>query len=355
MKIPWQLSLCLLTLAATACGPSIQVDTPAEFQVTQRDEDEGAMVDIEGSITGTAGLVEMSVIMSPQDSTAWVPLTVEPGDGLLRFKGSLRLAQGGWYQLHLRMDGGRPTTVVQRFGIGDLFIMAGQSNSTNTGSTRQAGLNDRVSMFDGERWWRAADPMVGVQDQSRTGSPWPRFGDLIQRNTGVPVGLAAVGHGNTLVADWHPVAPPVSGHLEGSRYPELRRRLQALGGARAILWHQGESDAASGTASEAYVEDFKALRSSLERDTGVQVPWVVARASFLPGVDPTDMAAVVRAQETLWREGLALKGPSTDGMQGNLRAPDGAHFSSSGLQVHGERWYAAVWEALYEGPARLPD
>ena len=238
-------------------------------------------------------------------------------------------------------------TAVPRFGVGDLFLLAGQSNATNTGTGRQPGVNDRVAMFDGERWWRAADPMVGVQDRSREGSPWPVFGDLIQRATGVPVGLASVGHGNTLMADWHPRRLPVSAHLDSSRYPALRRRLQALGGARGILWHQGESDAQEGTGTDSYVQNFKDLRQALAVDTGMDVPWVVARTSFLPGLEPDAMAAVRRAQESLWYEGLALEGPTTDDMQGSLRARDGIHFSTSGLRMHGERWYAAVWAALY--------
>jgi len=344
-------SLVAIALAGAACAPVPQVETPVDYQVIQRDSDGGAWVEVRGSLASSTGQIEMSVILAGEDRTPWRPLSLATGAGGQQFRGNLRVPQGGWYQLQLRLDGGRPLTVVSRFGVGDLFILAGQSNATNTGSGRQPGVNDRVAMFDGEHWWRAADPMVGVQDRSRDGSPWPVFGDLIQRATGVPVGLASVGHGNTRIADWHPRRPPVSAFLDSSRYTVLRRRLQALGGARAILWHQGESDAREGTGTDAYVRDFNDLRQALAGDTGMDVPWVVARASFLPGLKPDAMAAIRRAQEFLWREGLALEGPTTDDMQGSLRARDGIHFSSLGLRMHGELWYAAVWAALYERSA----
>ncbi len=130
----------------------------------------------------------------------------------------------------------------------------------------------------------------------------------------------------------------------------LRNRVdyaKQYGTVKGILWHQGESDAQEGTGTDSYVQNFKDLRQALAVDTGMDVPWVVARTSFLPGLEPDAMAAVRRAQESLWYEGLALEGPTTDDMQGSLRARDGIHFSTSGLRMHGERWYAAVWAALY--------
>jgi len=347
------LSLMALALAGAACAPLPQVEAPADYQVIQRDSDGGAWVEVRGTVAAPIDRIEVSVRLAGAERTPWTPMSLATAAGRQQFSGHLRLPQGGWYQLQLRLDGGRLVTAAPRFGVGDLFVLAGQSNATNTGSGRQPGVNDRVAMFDGERWWRAADPMVGVQDRSRDGSPWPVFGDLLQSAIGVPVGLAAVGHGNTLMADWHPRRPPVSAHLESSRYPALRRRLQKLGGARAILWHQGESDAREGTGTDAYVQGFNDLRQALAADTGMNVPWVVARTSFLPGLKPDAMAAIRQAQEFLWREGMAFQGPSTDDMQGNLRARDGLHFSSLGLRMHGERWYAAVWEALYGQSAAM--
>ena len=100
---------------------------------------------------------------------------------------------------------------------------------------------------------------------------------------------------------------------------------------------------------------FNDLRHALAADTGLDVPWVVAHASFLPGLEPEAMAAMRRAQESLWRDGAALRGPDTDDMQGDLRSWDGIHFSARGLRAHGERWYKAVWAALYAPSAAPPE
>jgi hypothetical protein len=197
--------------------------------------------------------------------------------------------------------------------------------------------------------------MPGVQDGSWGGSPWPLLGDMLQRALDMPVAIASTGFGGSSVADWQPDAEPVSAHVPHSLYPALRQRVASLGGVRAILWHQGESDASLGRDSASYHQLFRALQVGLERDTGRDLTWVVARASFLPRLDAASMAPIRRAQERLWREGHALRGPSTDELQGALRGPDHTHLSGRGLRVHAELWFAALWSQLFAGPLDLAD
>jgi hypothetical protein len=42
----------------------------------------------------------------------------------------------------------------------------------------------------------------------------------------------------------------------------------------------------------------------------------------------------------LWNDGIALKGPDSDSLKGDLRENNGqgVHFSSQGLKAHGEEW-----------------
>jgi hypothetical protein len=62
------------------------------------------------------------------------------------------------------------------------------------------------------------------------------------------------------------------------------------------------------------------------------------------------MREIRRAHQRLWSDGLALRGPDTDDLQGPLRARDRTHFSRLGLEVHAERWYAMVWSQLFARP-----
>jgi len=341
-----------LALSGVACSlpssPSPRLDSPLERQVFQRDERGGATVEVTGLLAANAASPEVRPVLADGTAMPWQRVAAADGE---RFAVTVRVPEGGWHRLELRPSpGDRPTTVVQRFGVGEVFLTAGQSNATNWGDLSPWVSNDRVSAFDGRVWSVARDPMPGVQDRSIGGSPWPRFGDLLQRDLGVPVGIAAVGHGDTSIFDWQPGAPPREGGPGGALYPVLCERLAALRDVRAILWHQGERDAFLGVEEGRYVDAFASLRRALAADTGLDPPWLVARASFEPGHRPAAMQQIRAAQTRLWAESLARPGPDTDDLQGDLRAGDGVHFSRRGLEIHAERWHEAVRSYLRTAP-----
>jgi lysophospholipase L1-like esterase len=127
----------------------------------------------------------------------------------------------------------------------------------------------------------------------------------------------------------------------------LVRRMKQLEptGFRAVLWHQGESDANQQDRSRTLPGPlYEAMLGRVIRDTraeiGRQVPWFVARASYhVPGDESsTDIRA---AQGAVCRDGLALPGPDTDALKGSLRdsAGLGVHFSGAGQRRHAEAWY----------------
>lgn len=357
LMVTWRLPLGLATLLVTgllACAPAVQVelDSPQERQIFQRDPDGGAHVPVRGRWHGEGGDLEVRARLADGSLTTWQPAVPgPPGEDGAPFEAVLRLPAGGWHSLLARYAGSEePWELIRRVGVGELFVVAGQSNSSNCGVAPMAGGNDRVSAFDGRRWSLATDPMPGVQDGSNLGSPWPVLGDMLQRALGVPVGIASTGHGGSSVDDWQPRRPPVSSHIEQALYPALPQRISAMGDIRAVLWHQGEKDAKRGMKADDYVRSFRRIQQALEADTGRPVAWVAARVSFLPRNAPGPMREIRRAQEELWRRGWALPGPSTDELQGRLRGPDGAHFSRRGLRVHAELWFAKLWTQFFSVP-----
>jgi hypothetical protein len=46
-------------------------------------------------------------------------------------------------------------------GVGEVFVVAGQSNSANHGAEKQVTKTKRVSAFDGTGWQLADDPQPG--------------------------------------------------------------------------------------------------------------------------------------------------------------------------------------------------
>ena len=114
---------------------------------------------------------------------------------------------GGWYTLQVRFRAAGRVTArasVAHVGVGEVFVIAGQSNSTNFGEVRQITRSRMVSTFDGARWRIADDPQPGVQDGSTQGSFIPAFGDALYARLKVPIAVACVGYGGTSVRQWLP-------------------------------------------------------------------------------------------------------------------------------------------------------
>jgi hypothetical protein len=115
-------------------------------------------------------------------------------------------------------------------------------------------------------------------------------------------------------------------------------------GFRAVLWHQGESDAnqrdpsrtLSGTLYREYLE--RVIRES-RREIGWDAPWFVAQVSY-HGPDDEGSPEIRAAQASLWQDGVALEGPDTDALTGDFRERQGrgVHFSGAGLREHAARW-----------------
>ena len=339
--------LCL----AVAAGA--ELESPREFQVFQRGAGNVGRVRVEGTCTDDVTSLGALVAQRTGEAPAFHALAVEdvPGPGR-RFHGEVELPAGGWYSVAIaRAAGEAPLAEVAHFGVGEVFVVAGQSNSTNFGEERLPVLDEQVVAFDGTSWWVAADPMPGVQDGSQGGSPWPACGQLLRRSLGVPVAFASCGYGGTSLRQWQKGAEFGREGEKVRLYDGLLQRVRALGEFRAILWHQGESDAAAGMRTEEYVELFTKLRGDLEADAGRPSRWIVAHASYVPELAREKLDAIRAAQAEIWKRGLALQGPDTDDLLGPMRhSRDHIHFSRAGLEVHASRWFAHVWTGCFADP-----
>jgi hypothetical protein len=136
----------------------------------------------------------------------------------------------------------------------------------------------------------------------------------------------------------------------GAAFTRLVERMKQLGpnGFRAVLWHQGESDAHQkapartlpGNLYRTYLE--KIIRES-RHQIGWDAPWFVAQASYH---SPSDTGApdIREAQMALCRDGIALEGADSDAIRGELRENhgQGVHLTGPGLRQHAALWAAKV-------------
>lgn len=245
------------------------------------------------------------------------------------------------------------------FLIGDVFIGAGQSNAGTHGQAPTSTKYDYNKTFFPQfgTWGSLMDPLslssnwqmppfntAGVATVG--GSPWPAFADALSEKTQVAVGVGLASWGGTTLNEWLN-----GGNVDFTAYSKqtavvswLIQAANALPGCnfKAVLWHQGESDAIDGTARATYKARMIELRNKFITATGCKQPWIIAQASYFPGVIASQTSAIAYAQQDLWATDGFLQGPNTDLYTSSYYRFDTVHFSTAGLKVHGEQWAEKV-------------
>jgi hypothetical protein len=327
--------------AGTTPPGALSLTYPLTGHVAQRDTDGKSNLYVRGKAAGADCVEARTVLLAGATGSAqpWIRIAdlaskSVAGDG--SFAGLLRAPAGGWYQLEVRAfkngAGGAPA-VVAKLGIGEVFVIAGQSNSANGGETKQASTSGRVMRFDGFGWAVANDPQLPATygPHNDRGSVWPLVFDVMATSLGVPIGLSSVGAGATYAVQWLPdgtyyIEGPDKPGTKGFLFNRLVNYVSYFGprGVRAVLWHQGEADAGAGASSASYEGWIRRLIASLRLSVGYQVNWVVARTSFVGWqsmedplqVGPVEFqkrqAAIIAAQEAVVDNVHTFMGPNTN-------------------------------------------
>lgn len=377
-------ALALVRAVADSPTPSLRIKSPQSHQVIQRLHPAGTAIRIVGSLSRPAEAgdrLEVSWESTKDSLPVNVPIA-HLSAGQTAFEHDLWLPAGGWYRLRFHWSGSAREPVaseVDAVGVGEVFLVAGQSNAANHGESRQKPSSDRVVAWDGTRWRVAADPQPGASGGA--GSFMPALGDRLVQALEVPIGFIPVAEGATSVREWLPRdtalpnPPTLLGNVvqepdstwrsRGALFDRLISRGRSLGtpGFRAVLWHQGESDANQADPTRTLSgPDYLRLLSDLirasRREWGWETPWFVAQASYHTPED-TGSPSIREAQSESARLGLALAGPDTDALTGRFRDLDGrgVHFSAEGLQAHGTLWAEKLlghWNSLLAEEGKVP-
>lgn len=361
------LALFLGNSASAVYAAELRLSSPLEYQVVHRRTKDSARIGIAGVLAGAeanGSRLEARILADGRNGD-WQKLSATFEDSA--FQATMAIPAGGWYRVEVRaFSHGQVVaeTAVEHVGVGEVFVIAGQSNSANHGEEQQVTRTGKVAAFDGQRWRLANDPQPGASGSG--GSFLPPFGDAMAQRFKVPVGIIACGIGASSVREWLPKGskfpnpPTLTGRVQelpageweskGEAFEMFIARMKQPGphGFRAVLWHQGESDANQqdptrtlvGNLYREYLE--KLIRDS-RRAIGWDAPWFVAQVSYhVPGDEASpDIRA---AQASLWKDGIALEGPDTDALKGEWRdaGGQGVHFSGPGLREHATRWVEKV-------------
>jgi hypothetical protein len=363
--------------AQKAPDAGLRLTAPMDWQVMQRHTPRKGVIAFAGHCALDADRVEARVAGGPTwkgrpYQSDWTRATWDPDTK--EFTARLTAPAGGWYAVEARAMKGDAVVgqrKVEHVGVGDIFVVAGQSNSANWGEERLTPKTGLVVNFTGSKWQPADDPQPGAGGGG--GSFIPPFGDALAERFKIPVGVVTCGIGAISVRQWLPKGvtfpnpptltfdvtplPDETWASNGAAFDMLVSRMKQLGpqGFRAVLWHQGESDAnqpdpklsLDGAEYRKYLEQI--IRES-RKEIGWEAPWFVAQVSY--HVPDDEASAEIRAgQKALWDDKVALEGPDTDALKGEYREAggQGVHFSGKGLREHGARWAEKVGDWLESG------
>ena len=346
---------------------AINISSPLEASIYQRAKDNHAVLTVAGSATqGQAVFLRIRAAGGTVIARHCIRISAL-NSNRNNFAANLHVPAGGWHIVEaelLRKDGTSAITSSGYFGVGELFLAAGQSNSAN--GAQKTGFPAPIFVRTFNPWtgkWSEAHgplkPATGEED-----SPWPYFGKLLSDSIGVPVGIISVGVGSTTIENWQP-------DVYASYYPLLTTAIQAskvYGGVRAILWHQGEANAGANWTPaytvDNYINSFAQIKSRLNLDTNSNLNWFVARASFVPLLTTAPCtsvkynewasAVVTQAQEAIWARGLAYPGPNTDQWVGSAYRWEDPnyglciHMNAAGVLQHGSAWAEKVYNVIVQ-------
>ncbi len=373
----------LVTTPLLLSAQQIQVTFPTTRAVFQRNNANVATLRIAGFYTVPVTRIEAK--MTARDgqgtSTDWRVIEANPGKGV--FTNDLTDIRGGWYNLEVRgMNNDQQVgyTLVERVGVGEVFVVAGQSNGQGTDwllRTAPTAGDDRVNYVTaGSDKQDLADPgypeFRQLNQDNINNQPfisprgfgswcWGMLGDRLVQRFGVPVLFMNAAWGGTSIGNWRETAAggtAYSVYVSGQAYPQgqpyanLRTALQFytnLLGVRAVLWHQGEADTYVGTGTDEYVRSLRYIIDKSRQDAGKSIAWVVSRVSYEKdgGIPGGKMRPeIINAQNQIIAQGgNVFAGPSTDNIQvPRSRAPyfDETHFDANGLVEVANAWSASL-------------
>jgi Carbohydrate esterase, sialic acid-specific acetylesterase len=347
----------------------LKVTMPVERSVFQR-VNNVASIHIGGNIPIQTDQIQARVIpIQGGEAIDWKRIDTSIGGG--SFIGELSYVKGGWYMLEVRamLNGSQVGDLytVSKVGVGEVFIVAGQSNAQGGSppmggfydNTKYAAQDDRVNCinhFDNEESALEPFPKISqlkaetfIAPHGQASWCWGILGDRIARELNVPVLFFNASEGGTRMHQWEQgskgeqVYNAYTGykHVLGWPYVILEKSLHyyaSLYGLRAILWHQGEDDAVINTSPSAYSQDLQTVISKSREHSGKNVSWMVARVSRSKNGISEGIKAAQQAVINI--NGFnVFQGPDTDGIQpsASLR-DDGVHFHSTGLIELANAW-----------------
>ncbi|QIP13714.1 hypothetical protein G8759_14345 [Spirosoma aureum] len=337
---------------------------PTTRSIFQRDNVNKAIISIAGNCPSNTTLLEARLrVRQGGQAQDWTTINaIVTGSS---FVGSLS-GSGGWYDLDVRALANGVQVgywTVDRVGVGEVFITAGQSNNYGNENDALPAQDDRVNVVNywigGLGQFSESDlpktfTQAGFGTHSGPAAPlfiWGGLGDRLVAQLNVPVLFLGASYPGSSSKNWAEAA-------NGAEYVDGRPWNQnipyrAVGasilhyvkryGIRAVLWHQGESDNYYRGQTEEY-QNYLTIINKSRSQSGMNIAWIVSRVSYISaqfGVEytnhETDPAIIAAQNQIISSVSNVFPGPETDSFKADYRR-DGMHFS-----IGSYPWLADYW------------
>lgn len=344
---------------------------PQPFQIIQQNERGLATLRVAGKAqpTSPADFIQARIVSQDDQTTIcpWQTIRVRADGTWEHCFDDVRA--GGLYQIETRLvcDGapaewGNAGDVIHHIGIGDLWVIAGQSNAAGYG---------RGAIFDppelgvhilknNETWDIAAHPLNDPTGSTHANaeianpghSPYLCFARTLRAALGFPIGLIQTALGNSRLEQWNPAE-----NSNAPLYQNLLHCVRLAGGrVRGLLWYQGESDTNPGLAEtyEHRFADFVARLRADMNDPALSI--ILAQSNRYTGRQAPEehrgWSRLREAQRNARGLGHIAVVPTLD-----LPLSDDCHTSPSGNLVLGRRKAEAALAMVYGKipPPMYPD
>lgn len=357
--------VCVFSIEVFA---EIRIDFPANRAVFQRDKNNTATIYISGMYTKVIDRVEARLVTVDGyqgSSTDWKTIQSNVQGGT--YNGSLETS-GGWYRLEVRSWKGNDLVDNQsldRVGIGEVFLIAGQSNGQGMEDDEFSGTpsaqDDRVNCFNynnsKENTLDLPIPSFSHLDSDSRIAPrgyrswcWGKLGDILANRLGVPILFFNVAWTGSSIINWYEsrhgggtnsVYDGVSPYLPvGSPYANMKNVLKfyvPMTGIRSVLWLQGEADNDHGTSADRYYNNLKDVVNQSRSDAVKNVTWMISQTSWTNSKG--SRSDILNAQQRVVNDMANMfLGPNTDQVQVPRIDREGVHFKGDGMNQLGEAW-----------------
>ncbi len=324
----------------TGTYPSIILASPTRFRTFQRSSKNVGSIAISAALADN-GDRRAHDIEASWNGGAYSVIAQAATSGIL-FTGTLTKLPPGQGTLDVRLrDHPSTHTSVTDIAVGDIFVIAGQSNAVGEGVNDQqyTGALQATCYGTDNVWHKLADPVGGAG-----GSAWPLVATYLAASRGVPVAFVPCAKGGTgLPVDigdgrW---SIPTNHQDPTTLYGSMVTRALATG-CRAVLWWQGEADASAGVTEGTYEKALHNLAVSVDHDLHVPiVPCKLQRCSSIPASNETAINLAIGLE---WKDAPYVSpGPDLS----DVPTDDGLHLRSDAhLETAAARWAAAIEAAL---------